>query len=76
MYEIYPCLSNGLVVLLLLPLAVASTKAMMKRLGGHRRQVLHRAVYAIGIFAVLLALLLGMRLDWALRSGPGRHGVS
>ncbi len=40
-------------LLLLLPLAVTSTNAMMKRLGGHRWQVLHRAVYAIGIFAVL-----------------------
>lgn len=91
-----PFISVGFASLLLLfPLAATSTNAMIKRLGGRRWRVLHRAVYAIGIFAVLhfwwmvkkditepaayaavLAWLLGMRLYWALWSGPGRHGAS
>jgi len=40
-------------LLLLFPLAATSTNAMIKRLGGRRWQMLHRAVYAIGMFAVL-----------------------
>lgn len=39
--------------LLLIPLAVTSTRAMVRRLGGQRWQRLHRAVYAIGILGVL-----------------------
>ncbi|MDP2833449.1 MAG: protein-methionine-sulfoxide reductase heme-binding subunit MsrQ [Pseudomonadota bacterium] len=39
--------------LLLIPLAATSTNAMIKRLGGKRWQTLHRAVYAIAVFAVL-----------------------
>ncbi|MBL8472968.1 MAG: sulfoxide reductase heme-binding subunit YedZ [Rhodocyclaceae bacterium] len=39
--------------LLLLPLAVTSTNAMMRWLGGRRWQRLHRSVYAIGVLAVL-----------------------
>lgn len=38
---------------LLIPLAATSTHAMMRRLGGRRWQTLHRAVYAIGVLAVL-----------------------
>ena len=38
--------------LLMIPLAVTSTKAMMRRLG-RRWARLHRLVYAIGVFAVL-----------------------
>lgn len=38
---------------LLIPLAVTSTNAMVKRLGGRRWQLLHRLVYAIAIFGVL-----------------------
>jgi methionine sulfoxide reductase heme-binding subunit len=38
--------------LLLVPLALTSTQAMMRRLG-RRWQTLHRAVYAIGILGVL-----------------------
>ena len=70
---------------LLIPLAATSTNAMMKRLGRNWSR-LHKAVYAIGILAVLhfwwmvkldvrepalyagiLAVLLGLRVFWALR---------
>ncbi len=37
---------------LLVPLAITSTKGMIKRLGGRRWQMLHRLVYAAGIGAV------------------------
>ncbi len=68
---------------LLVPLAVTSNNAMMKRLGGKRWRKLHRTVYVVGLFgvvhywwmvkldttqpliyAVLLALLLGVRAAW------------
>lgn len=68
---------------LLVPLAVTSNQAMIRRLGGRRWQQLHRAIYAIAIFgvvhywwlvkkdvtlpalyAVLLAVLLGIRALW------------
>lgn len=39
--------------ILLIPLAVTSTNAMMKKLGGKRWQMLHRLIYPIAIFAVL-----------------------
>ncbi len=39
--------------LLLLPLAVTSTNAMVRRLGGRRWQRLHRLVYAIAVLGVL-----------------------
>ncbi len=39
--------------LLLLPLAVTSTKGWIRRLGGKRWQRLHRAVYAAGILGVI-----------------------
>jgi sulfoxide reductase heme-binding subunit YedZ len=42
---------------LLVPLALTSTRAMMRRLGRHW-QTLHRAVYAIGLLVVLHFLLL------------------
>ncbi len=38
---------------LMLPLAVTSTDAMVKRLGGRRWALLHRVVYAAGILGVL-----------------------
>ncbi len=38
---------------LLIPLALTSTNAMMKKLGGKRWQALHMLVYPIAIFAVL-----------------------
>ncbi|MGE5547774.1 MAG: sulfite oxidase heme-binding subunit YedZ [Solirubrobacterales bacterium] len=40
-------------MLILLPLAVTSTNAMVKRLGGRRWRALHRLVYAAGGLAVL-----------------------
>ncbi|CAK0769065.1 protein-L-methionine sulfoxide reductase heme-binding subunit MsrQ [Gammaproteobacteria bacterium] len=39
--------------LLLIPLAVTSTQAMIRRLGGRRWQTLHRAVYAVAVLGVL-----------------------
>ena len=73
-------------LLLLIPLAITSTNAMQRRLGGRRWQRLHRLVYVIAIggvvhywwlvkkditqpllYALVLALLLGMRLWWRAR---------
>ncbi|MDO9226424.1 MAG: protein-methionine-sulfoxide reductase heme-binding subunit MsrQ [Pseudomonadota bacterium] len=39
--------------LLLIPLAITSNNAMIRRLGGRRWRQLHRVVYAIAMFAVL-----------------------
>ena len=39
--------------LLLIPLAVTSTNAMVRRLGGKRWQALHRLVYVIAVLAIL-----------------------
>lgn len=39
--------------LLLIPLAATSTNAMVKRLGAHRWQWLHRVVYVIGTLGVI-----------------------
>jgi sulfoxide reductase heme-binding subunit YedZ len=39
--------------LLLIPLAITSNNAMIRRLGGRSWQLLHRAVYVIAVFAVL-----------------------
>lgn len=39
--------------LLLIPLAITSTNAMVRRLGGRNWQRLHRAVYAIAALAIL-----------------------
>ena len=47
-----------LAFILMVPLAATSTKAMMRRLGGHWKR-LHRAVYAIGIASALHYLWLG-----------------
>lgn len=41
-----------LAFVLLLPLALTSTNAMIRRLGGRRWQALHRSVYAIGVLGV------------------------
>ncbi|MGE5506499.1 MAG: sulfite oxidase heme-binding subunit YedZ [Actinomycetota bacterium] len=38
---------------LLVPLAATSTDAMLRRLGGRRWRMLHRAVYGIGVLAVV-----------------------
>lgn len=72
--------------MLLIPLAITSTNAMIKRLGGKNWQQLHRFVYLIAvggvvhywwlvkkdvtqpqIYAVVLALLLGIRLVFLWR---------
>ena len=39
--------------IMLIPLAITSTNAMMKRLGGRRWQMLHRLIYLVAIFGVL-----------------------
>ena len=45
-----PFITVGFVALLLmLPLAITSTNAMVRRLGGKRWLSLHRAVYAVGV---------------------------
>lgn len=43
---------------ILLPLAITSTNAMVKRLGAKRWRILHRGVYAAGIAGVVHYLLL------------------
>jgi sulfoxide reductase heme-binding subunit YedZ len=49
-----PYLTFGFVAyVLMIPLAVTSTNAMVKRLGGRNWQRLHRAVYAIAVLGVL-----------------------
>lgn len=40
-------------LLLMIPLAVTSTNAMVRRLGARRWQKLHRTVYVIGVLAVV-----------------------
>jgi len=74
---------------LMIPLAVTSTKKWITRLGGKRWQALHRLVYVTGIlgvihywwrvksdiekpliYAVLLALLLGIRLWKKFKPAP------
>ncbi len=79
----------------MLPLALTSTRAMVRRLG-RRWQLLHRLIYATGIFAVLhflwlvkadhsepllyaaiLTVLLGARIDWRRWRRPlARIGAS
>ena len=39
--------------IMLIPLAITSTNAMMKKLGGKRWQMLHRLIYPIAIFGVV-----------------------
>lgn len=49
-----PFITVGFICLLLmLPLAITSTNAMVRRLGGKRWLKLHRAVYAIGVLGVV-----------------------
>ena len=50
---------------LMLPLAITSTDEMIKRLGGKRWALLHRAVYAAGILGVLHYFML-VKSDWRL----------
>lgn len=69
---------------LLIPLALTSTDAAIRRLGGRRWQRLHRSVYAIGIIAAIhyfwlvkpvalpyplsYALVLAVLLGWRIRT--------
>ncbi len=49
-----PFITLGFIAfLLLIPLAITSSNAMIRRLGGKRWRYLHRAVYAIAILGVL-----------------------
>lgn len=57
---------------LLVPLAVTSNKAMIRRLGGRRWQELHRMVYAIAIIAVVhFSLMVKKDLTQPLLYGIG-----
>ncbi len=83
---------TGLV--LMLPLALTSTKGWIARLGGKRWQWLHRAIYISGVaavahyvwlvkldrtypyrYAMLLAVLLGIRAWYALKPPVGNRRV-
>ena len=88
-----PFITVGFVSLvLMLPLALTSTNAMVKRVGAKRWLALHRLIYLIAplavlhfwwmvkrditepvIYALILAVLLGLRLAWYVRARP-RHG--
>ena len=49
-----PFITIGMITFaLLIPLALTSTKGMIKRLGGRRWQALHRAVYVVGVLSVI-----------------------
>jgi len=49
-----PFITVGFIcILLMLPLAITSTNAMIRRLGGRRWQNLHKLIYVIGPLAVL-----------------------
>ena len=49
-----PFITMGMLTFtMLLPLAITSTNGMVRRMGARNWQLLHRAVYAIGISAVL-----------------------
>jgi sulfoxide reductase heme-binding subunit YedZ len=49
-----PFIAVGLsAFVLLLPLALTSTNAMVRRLGGQRWQLLHRLIYVIGLLGVV-----------------------
>ena len=85
-----PFITMGMIAFaLLVPLAITSTKAWIRRLG-RRWQLLHRLVYASAIaaavhflwkvkvvagepvyYAVVLAVLLGVRLVWGWRAPRG-----
>lgn len=49
-----PFITAGMIAFaLMVPLAVTSTNAMVRRLGGRRWQELHRTIYAIAMIAIL-----------------------
>jgi sulfoxide reductase heme-binding subunit YedZ len=67
-----PFITVGMLTLLLmLPLAITSSQAMMRRLGGKRWQGLHRLVYVVGICAVIHFWWM-VKLDL---TQPALHGV-
>lgn len=81
---------GALAFLLLLPLAVTSTNAMVRRLGARRWIVLHRLIYAIGVLGVthfwlmvkrdvtepvIYALILAVLLGFRLLSARRRRRV-
>ncbi len=58
-----PFITLGMLAfVLLLPLALTSSRAMMRRLGRHWKP-LHRLIYPVGVLAVLHFLLL-VKADW------------
>ena len=75
---------------IMLPLALTSTNAAIRALGGKRWQALHRSVYAVGILAaihyfwlvkatailwpILYATLLALLLGWRARERIRRYG--
>jgi sulfoxide reductase heme-binding subunit YedZ len=66
-----PYITIGLLTfLLLLPLAITSTQAWMRRLG-HQWQTLHRLIYPTAILGVL-HLFLMTKADWR---SPALHGM-
>lgn len=67
-----PFITVGMLTLLMmLPLAITSSQAMMRRLGGKRWQSLHRLVYVVGICAVIHFWWM-VKLDLAQ---PALHGA-
>ena len=60
-----------LTFVILIPLAVTSTKGMIKRLGGKRWRKLHRIVYVAGVGAVLHYAMMVK----AYLMGPAIHGI-
>ncbi len=57
-----PFITVGVLALvLLIPLAITSTQGMIKRLGGARWRLLHRAVYVAGVLGVLHFLWLAKK---------------
>jgi sulfoxide reductase heme-binding subunit YedZ len=83
-----PFITMGFIAfVLMIPLALTSTKGWIRRLGGRRWQMLHRLIYVSAIaasihyiwkvkvvvgapvyYAVAVALLLGVRAVWQIRS--------
>lgn len=78
-------------LLLLIPLALTSTKASIRRLGNKRWNALHRLIYISAVLAcihfymavkrdirepMLYILILGALLTYRLTAGRRRHGVA
>jgi methionine sulfoxide reductase heme-binding subunit len=83
-----PFITMGFIAfVLMIPLALTSTKGWIRRLGGRQWQMLHRLIYVSAVaasihyiwkvkvvlgppvyYAVAVALLLGVRIVWQIRS--------